>query len=68
MADKDTNIIRGALLKYKTSAILLDIIRTVHMSYKTHLKASQISLFGEKLLLFKILKMQSKALSLIIVP
>ena len=56
------------LLKHKASEIPLDIIQTVHVSYRSHLKAGRIALFGEKILLFKILKMQRKALSLIIVP
>ena len=68
LAHKDTNIIRGVFLKYKASAIPLDIIRIVYLSYRKHIKAGQISLFGEKLLLFKVLKIQRKDLSLIIVP
>ena len=38
------------------------------MSYRTNLKAGQTTLLGEKLMLFKVLKMQSKDLLLIIVP
>ena len=38
------------------------------MGYRPHLKAGQVVLLGNKLLLFKILKIQNKALLVIIVP
>ena len=45
-ADKDTNSIKDALLKHKASKILLDIIRAVHMRYRSYLKVGRIALFG----------------------
>ena len=66
--DNDTEIIRDALLKYKVTALPTDIIKSVHMGYRSHLKAGKVVLLGNTLLLFKILKMQNKALSVIIVP
>ena len=39
----------------------------MHMGYRSHLKSVQMILLSNKLLLFKVLKMQNKALSVIIV-
>ena len=46
----------------------MENIKSVHMGHRSHLKSVHIVLLGNKILLFKVLKMQNKALSVIIVP
>ena len=45
----------------------MDIVQSVHMSYRVYLEKGNIVLLGDKLLLFKTMSMDSKAISLTIV-
>ena len=68
LEDKDTKSIRDASVKSKATALPIHIIKLVHIGYMSHVKSGQVVLLGNKLLLFKVLKVQNKALSVIIVP
>ena len=59
-ADEDTKKIVTALSINKPSAVPADVIQSVHMSYRHHLKKGHIVLLGEKLLLFKPINMNTK--------
>ena len=59
-ADEDTKKILTALRINKPSAVPADVIQSVHMSYRHHLKKGHIVLLGEKLLLFKPINMNTK--------
>ena len=58
----------SVLTTYKPSAIPYDIIQSVYISYKQHLKKGHIVLLGGKLLLLKPINMDTILISLIIVP
>ena len=67
-ADNDSRIILQALWYYKPNSVPLDIVQSVHMSFRALLKKVNIVLLGNKRLLFKSMSMGSKIISLIIAP
>ena len=66
--DVDTNKIRATLRTHKSISIPAAVIQNVHTSYRNHIKKGHIVLLGEKLLLFKPINMDTKFISLILVP
>ena len=58
----------SALTAYKPSAILHNIVRSMHIGYRQHLKKGRIFLLQGKLLLLKPINMDTTLISLIIVP
>ena len=66
--DKDTSLSMSTLRLHTPSSIPSETIQSVHMSYRTHLTKGNIFLIRNKLLLFKAIAMNSKILSLTIVP